>query len=310
LEIVFRTIKFTLNEADMMKFVLWIIPLLLSLNCFAAETKPNSTTDVIKVNAGGKIFLMSRDTLCNYSDSSLGKMFSKECLFNASTVINDGYFLDDDPYAVENIFYFLRYNKIVFRDLYDAKRTRPVADKLCFDMVPAIDEWIKENIKPKLVAPKLIAIKAPSAKDQMLWYLARKSDEKIIGSKYGSVHLSTIKKLINERNNRSQNKDLVYAWSGMGYYIYNVETLKRIGEKFDDWEKHPYVNDFNKLCGLQLIETAIKEAKGRYYLCTFNDEGKFSIFRARTGYKEHTQSFNDHNSCMDKMLQLIREESL
>jgi hypothetical protein len=68
---------------------------------------------IIDLDVGGKLFRVSRVTLCTYPKSALGRMFDFDGPWEAHRATKEGpYFFDDDPEDFDKILYFYATNDL------------------------------------------------------------------------------------------------------------------------------------------------------------------------------------------------------
>lgn len=246
------------------------------IDAVAQEPKPRSPSDKINLNVGGREFTTSRSTLCKFP-GALQAMFSVNNPFSKPGA-NDYYFLDDDPQAFGNLLYFLRYNGFDFSSVEEAQRTRRVSDKYVPSATDAIDAWLDQRAP----VPNLVRVKKYNRSGKQTKFLCREDTGEIIGDdKHGTK--SDMEKIIRANYKNPIFNELVYAWSGNGLGIYNSKTRALVGEKFKHYKTHEFLSNTDKFLSLKLIQNAVKIDEERFYVCSFNHLGTFSIFHARTG---------------------------
>jgi hypothetical protein len=265
---------------------------------------PKIRDQIITLNVGGKEFLVCRSTLCKYS-GMFERMFATDSQMNPSVKTATGaYFVDGDPLDFKHILFFLRHNRVRFKNVKEAEETKASADVFCPAMIPQIDYWITKKKCERAKRARLsVGPRMTESNNKVSWFLYKNRQGQIIGSKqYGHAEKALAEKSIEEYKGRMHFLDLVYAWSGRGLYPYNLHSGKRIGEYYDEWQKHEYLSAGNKVRGLDLISNAQFETPDRYYICSFNELGTFSIFHAITGEKMLSDlSFASLRDCVNNM---------
>jgi len=273
---------------------------------------PVFASDRITIDAGGKKFHTTRATLNIYPRCMLAKMLNSDSKY-FNTDLNE-YSLDDDPKTVEIILNLLRYKKWHFESLQQAENVRVVADKLCHPLVKRLDKWIKEYkedaAKSNFVLEEIYKNTKKTLKPVLglnqekkeVWFLCYASNHKPIGCKtHGSAQVDHIKSLAEEYNKRNFFPHLVYAWSGRGYGIYNIENDMLIGEICSQWKNISHLNNTSQFLNLSLI-TKARYSNGDIYLCAPNDKGRFSIFNSMTNEKMlDGHSFQNVDKCLEAL---------
>lgn len=281
----------------------------------ASDTTAESPSELkgpslIKLRVGDRKFHVSRETLTKFPNSPLYSMFATDSRFQLTTDEQGFVFMDDDSDGFDHILYFLRHNVLNLTNLEDAERLIPVADKILPELVPIIKTWITEH-KPPFSA-NLAAIQMTNDKNRNNWFICSTSDGKIVGcAEYGHCNRSGVDDIIDEYNNRPVHGNLCYAWAGYGYSVYNIETDKQIGQKYEHWENHQYLDNIANFLSLKLIENSIKFDRSRHYICTFNKRGKFSIYDANTGAKRFSKkSFENVAECKSAIYRYAKRGKL
>lgn len=235
--------------------------------------------EIINLDIGGQRFRTRRSTLCAFPDSPLGLMFKKDLGMKPAEMTDQGYFLDEDPLLFRHVLNYLRHETLPPLSEQDCHILREIAEKWLPPMLSAIR-------KPKTKkGESLSAMQGTDVKGKRAWFLFDDLRKRIVGdSEYGAEAKTLIERVLEEYNNRSIHKDLIYAWSGYGYSVFNLKNGAMIGEQVNGWQKHGVVSKREEFFGLHLIEGVVRVKKKRY-ICNFNKIGTFSAFEVKGGKK-------------------------
>jgi len=97
-------------------------------------------TEIIKLNIGGYLYTTSKNTLCKYSNSMLGTMFSSDN-FKLTTDSEGYYFIDRNGIYFDYILKFLRDDKLNIEDL-QISEIKDLLDEANFYMLDGLVEYL------------------------------------------------------------------------------------------------------------------------------------------------------------------------